>query len=458
MSAGLRRMMEEARAAGCPAGQMQAFLVAGYVPSRRALALHAAARTADGPDGPELIGFGGARGGGKSHATAAQTWLDDCQRAPGIKVLFLRRVARAAKESFEDLRLRVLFNTANTYRQHAGVLEFANGSRVMLGHFHNDGDIDNYLGVEYDLIVVEEATTLSWSKFERLRGSLRTSRVDWRPRMYLTTNPGGVGHAWFKRLLIEPWRGGAERTTRFIRATVDDNPHVNAEYRRYLDGLTGWLKQSWRYGEWDIAAGQFFTTWRADVHVAPVHQLQGHWRFWAAMDYGFSHYTVVYVFAEDGDGRVVTLAEHAERRWLVERHAEAIKGLLARLGLRLSELRTFVAGGDVFAVRSNGGTVAEEYERYGIRLVRARMDRIGGAAQVLRLLGDVEAGIAPRVQVAPECVRLIECVPSLEHDPHRPEDVMKVNTDENGLGGDDFYDAWRYGLMEAGSDDRLWVL
>jgi hypothetical protein len=35
----------------------------------------------------------------------------------------------------------------------------------------------------------------------------------------------------------------------------------------------------------------------------------------------------------------------------------------------------------------------------------------------------------------------------MEHDPHRPEDVMKVDCDEDGNGGDDCYDALRYGIM-----------
>jgi hypothetical protein len=331
----------------------------------------------------------------------------------------------------------------------------------VLGHFHTEGDIDNYLGIEYDAIVLEEATTLSWEKFEKLRGSLRSSRPDWRPRLYATTNPGGVGHAWFKRLFVEPHRRGVQRETLFIPATVDDNAFVNPEYRRYLDGLTGWLKRAWRYGDWEIQAGQFFTTWRQDVHVMPAlaGPLPGHWRYWCSLDYGFTHYTAIYLLGQDGDGMIHTLAEHAERRWLPERHAAAWTATLARLGLGLHSLETFVAGGDVFSRGrdARGKTVAEQYEEHGIHLERANDDRIGGAAQVLRLLGDVEAGIGPRVLVADTCARLIECLPGMQHDPHRPEDVLKTDTDDNGLGGDDPYDAWRYGLMAAAGNDRVWV-
>jgi len=40
--------------------------------------------------------------------------------------------------------------------------------------------------------------------------------------------------------------------------------------------------------------------------------------------------------------------------------------------------------------------------------------------------------------------RLIETLPALQHDPNRPEDVLKVDADEEGVGGDDAADALRY--------------
>ncbi len=42
------------------------------------------------------------------------------------------------------------------------------------------------------------------------------------------------------------------------------------------------------------------------------------------------------------------------------------------------------------------------------------------------------------------CGRLIETLPALQHDPNRPEDVLKVDADEDGVGGDDAADALRY--------------
>ena len=34
--------------------------------------------------------------------------------------------------------------------------------------------------------------------------------------------------------------------------------------------------------------------------------------------------------------------------------------------------------------------------------------------------------------------------PSLQHDPNRPEDVLKVDADKDGVGGDDAADCLRY--------------
>ncbi len=42
------------------------------------------------------------------------------------------------------------------------------------------------------------------------------------------------------------------------------------------------------------------------------------------------------------------------------------------------------------------------------------------------------------------CGRRIETLPALQHDPNRPEDMLKVDADEDGVGGDDAADALRY--------------
>ena len=369
-------------------------------------------------------------------------------------------VGKAVRESVEDLRLRV---PAGTTRVRTDICR-ANILKRVADHsrsFSQRADVDNYLGLEYDVIGVEEATTLSLTKYRAITTCNRTSRADWRPRMYLTTNPGGVGHAWFKSEFIRPFRIGQETTTRFIPATVDDNPFVNREYRDILASLTGWQRRAWLYGDWDIAAGQFFTSWQHDVHVIEPFSIPASWPVWLALDYGWTHYTVILLFAQDHDGNVYVIDEHAERRWLVPRHAEALEQMLERNDVDRRRIRTFVAGADVFAARgiqdrTQAGTIADQWHRLGWPLTPANNDRVSGAAEIMRRLGDVDSDppIEPTMWVFSRCARLIECIPTLEHDPHRPEDVLKINCDDDGNGGDDAYDALRYGVMAVATARR----
>jgi phage terminase large subunit len=437
---------------------MRRFASAGLVLGPRQLAASAAARDCDRPDGPVEVGYGGARGGGKSHWMLAQLAADDCQRQPGLKALLLRKVGKAGRESFEDLRLRVLARLLHEYKRNDGSVHFPNGSRIILGNFKDERDVDAYLGLEYDAIGIEEATTLSASKVKVVNSCRRTSKPGWRPRTYYTTNPGGVGHAWFKARFVAPHRAGREAETRFIPATARDNRFLNPEYTANLEGLTGWLRRAWLDGDWDIASGQFFTTFRREAHVIPPIAVPDGWRAWLGFDYGFTHYTACHLLAESGDGDLYVVAEHGERRWLIEHHAAAIRAMLDRHGVAPHRLAGVLAGPDVFARKQDGGTIAADYARLPepIRLHfrPANTDRINGAAAILRRLGDPGAddparATPPRLFICESCPRLIEALPGLEHDPHRPEDVLKVDCDEDGRGGDDFYDSFRYAVMGA---------
>jgi hypothetical protein len=449
------------RRAGCPKGQMDSFASADVILQQRQLAASAAARLCDSPNGPMAIGYGGARGGGKSHWLLAQMGADDCQRVPGLKCLLLRKVGKANLEHFEDLRRRLFGKLGHEFSAFRGILSFNNGSRIIAGHFQNEKDIDAYLGLEYDVIGIEEATTLTARKYQDISTCCRTSKPDWRPRIYSTTNPGGVGHAWYRTKFIVPFQEKRETETRFIPARVTDNRWNNPEYLRVLQNLSGWQRRAWLEGDWDIAAGQYFTMLRREVHVVEDFDDTRAVEWFAALDYGFAHYTVVLLGCRDGDGNIFIVDEHAERLWLPQRHAVAIRAMLARhrvlverrwlsaekpetRPLEISDLKRFVAGADVFSRQSDGTTIAAQYAKQGISLRCANTDRVNGWAEVMQGLGDADGGVRPTLFIHKRCGRLIETLPTLQHDPNRPEDVLKVDADEDGVGGDDAADALRY--------------
>ncbi len=430
--------------AGCPVDQMANFARAGLILQEKQLMFAAAARECDKPDGPTAIGFGGARGGGKSFCGLSQAGADDCQRFPGLKVLFLRKSGKSNKEQFEDFRKKVFANLPHEYREQKGVLTFKNGSTMVIGHFKDEKDIDNYLGLEYDVILIEEATTLTFSKWKNILTCLRSSKPGWRPRAYLTTNPGNIGHAWFKQVFILPYLQKIERETRFIPSTVRDNKFVNQEYVGILETLSGWQREAWLNGNWDVQAGQFFTTWREKVHVMPTIDERQIVRYVAALDYGFNHYTVFHLGGEDKFGNIYILETHRGRRMTVEEHAREINHLFEKRNLINTECKFIVAGKDCFSKHPDGTTVADQYADRGIHLQCAEMDRINGWSAVLKMLGDPDNGIMPKLFIHARCKALIEQMPVMQHDPNKPEDLLKLDIDDEGSGGDDDVDCLRF--------------
>lgn len=454
--------LSTARAAGCPPDQLTNFRRGGYVAQPKQLLFHAAARECDQPGGPTRVGFGGARGPGKSHCVFAQVALDDCQRVPGLKFLYLRKVAKQSREQFEDLRRAVLLNFPHKYNRAEGVIYFPNGSRILIGHFHNESDIDNYLGIQYDGAAKEEATTLTLTKSRAVSDSIRTSIPGWRPREYETTNPGGVGHAWFKATYIDPARARTETDTRFIFATVEDNRFIDPEYAGRLEKNTGWRLRAYRYGDWDIVAGQYFTNFRHETHVLlpdryPFRQIPANWPVWGSLDHGRQHPTSAHLHTM-GDGIIYTVGEHWAQRLPIKRHAEALQRLCARWG---RTPKYWHAGHDCFAKRvedEDGPTIAQKYKSEGITLKPANVSRINGWEEMSDRLGDAGQGVEPTWYIFDTCPKLIECLPSLEHDPGNPEDVLKVDVDEAGRGGDDSADSSRYGLMAVTRKKEVKIL
>lgn len=441
MTNAIDNLVTVAHNAGAPADQVQRFLSYGYVPLPWQWRFHAACREADTNNGAVYIGAGGARGPGKSHAAMSQVCFDDSIRAPGLKTLFLRNTGKAARESFGDLITRVLSGRIQyNYNRADNVLRLPGDSRVVLGGYHTEADIDSYVGVEYDQIVIEEMTQLTETKVTPLLGSLRTSRSDWRPRMIATTNPGGIGHLYFKRLFIEPYRAGDETVTRFIPSTYRDNPYLNPEYVEYLEGLTGDLGRAWRDGDWDVYQGQVFSMWRNDLHVVKPFEIPSHWIKFIGIDWGSTAPFCALWGAKDIDtGRVYVYRELYQSGLNDRQQARAIKAHSEGESVRVR-----YADPSMWTARTQEQiaiSTADIYADEGVPLTRAVNNRLQGKRAVERVLGMLPDG-KPGLQVFSTCTHLIETLPALPHDKTNVEDVDTHAEDHA-------YDALRYLLSDT---------
>ena len=438
----LEAFILSAKNAGVKQDQLELFLQAGYVPLPWQLGFHSVARQCDEMNGPNLIGAGGARGPGKSHGVFAQVALDDCQRIPNLKFLFIRQTGIAAKESFEDLIQKVLQGRLKfEYNRSSNTLTFPNGSRILLGGFRDERDIDNYIGIEYDGMAIEELNQLHMEKVERLRGSLRSAKKDWRPRMYVSFNPGGVGHADIKKTFIEPYRISQEVRTRFIPSTYKDNPYLNVDYIEYLEGLTGNLGKAWREGDFDIFEGQFFNEWNYDQHVVTPFRIPDGWKRVRGIDHGRSAPTACYWGAIDHDGVIWWYREHYTRPEDLGK-PENDADLNARRISRLSEGEDYaftVLDSACFSKTGTGESIAEIYENNGVAAEPSPKDRLAGWALFHEYLR-WSKNKPPKMRFFSTCLNAIRTIPTLIHDDRKPEDL---DTD----GEDHAADAISYTLL-----------
>lgn len=328
--------------------------------------------------------------------------------------------------------------------------DYDNGSRLWVAGMDNPGKA---LSSERDFIYENQAEELAIEDHETLttRATGRAANAPF-AQIIADCNPGPADH-W----IVKRRDSGA---LHMLVSRHEDNPTLfdrhgvlterGAVSMRILNALTGVRKQRLRYGLWVGAEGQFFERWDADLHVCAPFAIPLDWPIWGAFDYGFVHNTAFGLFTRH-EGTVYLIGEHVQNKWTVQQHANAMHALCSRLGVAVARIRPIVAGHDIFSQRgdSQGKTIAEQYKDYGWTFERADIDRINGAAALMERLGNPDAMQPVTFQAFDTCPRTIAQIPAMVHDPRRPEDVLKADSDADGNGGDDAYDMVRYGVMAS---------
>ena len=374
--------------------------------------------------------YGGARGGGKSWCVQHKAVLMAARYA-GIRILILRRTLVELREN--HIRpLRRLLRGAAEYRAAERTFEFPNGSLIAFGYCDSEGDADQYQGQEYDAIFLDEATHFTEYQYAALTAALRGAN-DFPKRMYLTCNPGGVGHAWVKRLFVDRDFRGSERPEDyvFIRAKATDNRILMEKdpgYLRMLDNLPHGLREAWRDGDWDVFLGQYFTEWNREAHVVAPFQPPEWWRWYVSLDYGLDMLAALLI-GVDANGEAYVAGEVYEGRDLGDGHvglivseaAEAVKTLAAGRDV------TYLAPPDLWNARQETGkSVADIFAEHGVYLTKTSNDRIDGWMAVKEWLKPrmCEDGVGrPRLRFFESCRNIIRTLPLLQYDEKKPNDV-----------------------------------
>lgn len=260
-----------------------------------------------------FVAYGGARGGGKSWAIDRKAPLMALHYT-GIKILLLRRTYKDLERNHVRT-LEPLLKGVAKYSKQEKCFHFPNGSLLELGYCASESDVLQYQGQEYDVIFIDEATQFTEYQFETLTACLRGAN-SFPKRMYLTCNPGGVGHEWVKRLFISKRYKETENADdyTFIPATVFDNKALlenDPGYVRMLDNLSDGLRQAWRDGNWDMLAGQYFSEFDRSIHVVEPFVVPEHWKRYRTIDYGLDCLACLWI-AVDERGNYYVYREYAE--------------------------------------------------------------------------------------------------------------------------------------------------
>ncbi len=362
--------------------------------------------------------YGGSRGGGKSWALRRKLILL-ALRYPGIHCLIIRRTLFELSQNHVTPLLNELGKSV-TYSAGEHVFRFKNGSRIDLGYLSCDSDTLRYQGQEYDIIAIDEATQLTEYAFAALKGCLR-GVGKYPRRMYLTCNPGGVGHAWVKRLFIDRNFREGERPEdyKFIRASVKDNKVLmerDPEYIHNLESLPEKLRAAWLDGRWDLFEGQFFPEFSRERHVKAPHFIERA-RYFAAFDYGFDRFALL-ICAVSGGIMYVT-REFCRSGLTLTSAGEALSRICAEESALGHDITYAVASPDLWNRRQDTGYSGFEIisRISGVpSLVRADNRRIPGWRAVRERL-------PCKLYIFSGCDELITSMESLLCDKHTAEDA-----------------------------------
>lgn len=371
------------------------------------------------------IGYGGARGGGKSWAGRRKAVLL-CMNYDNLKGLILRRTMPELRNNHIIPLRAELYGYAN-YNAEEKAFIFPNGSRLALGYCDNEGDLNQYQGQEVDFIIFEEATHFPEEWITFIRTSLRTTRTDFKPRVYYTTNPGGVGHNYIKRIFIDRNFRKNENPDDyvFIQASVYDNKvlmDANPEYIDMLKALPDAKRKAHLEGRWDVFEGQYFTEFNREIHVAEPFEIPKHWRRYFTMDYGLDM-LAGYWIAVDEEGRAYVYREIYQSGLIISDAAKAINDLTEE------EIYAYFAPPDLWNRRQDTGkSAADIFAENGVPLIKAKNDRVQGWLDLhewLKPRMNMFGKKVPYLQIFSNCANLIRTIPSLIFDNKNPNDVAK---------------------------------
>lgn len=278
---------------------------------------------------------GGAAGGGKTDLGMMIPPAREFTNHPKFKGLVMRR-------TMTDLEKEVIPRQQEWY-PHMGAMynetkkrwKFPSGAYIQNGHAEREQDVRKYDSAEYNYINWDECTHFTGFQYLYLSISrCRSSSPDLPAFVRAFTNPGNIGHSFFKSRFVDPYPNGkkviVDKTTKQLRMYIPflgkDNRHLllnDPGYLIRLEGLPEIEKRAKLFGDWNSYEGQVFSEFRTlhlsdepenALHVIPEFPIPSWWPRFLVIDWGYAAMTWAGWAAVSPAGRLYVYRTYAWTR------------------------------------------------------------------------------------------------------------------------------------------------
>lgn len=316
---------------------------------------------------------------------------------------------------------------------------------------------EKYDSSEFAAIGVDELTKNKEEIFTVLRRRLRwtdpiTQKSIPNCKFIAGTNPGGIGHAWVKKLWMDFIYDENETEKdqfAYVHAKFSDNVIKNESYEATLNSMPEKLRKAFRDGDWDTFEGQYFTEWGREWNTCKPFKIPAHWMRFLWLDYGYSAPAAAHWAALDEIGRLYVYREvyvtgHTYRA--LARKIQAVTPDWERevlQGNMVADPAIFSKKGEDEMEKSGAEQMEEETDGW-LSFRRGNNDRINGwgiMREYMKPMTFDTVVTSKLVFFDGLCPNAIRTIPSLVYDSTRVEDL-------DTKGEDHCADEVRYGLMD----------
>lgn len=429
--------------------------------------------------------YGGAAGGGKSFALLA-----DAARYiefPSFNGLLLRRTNDELRELIwksMELYTQLPGISSKNWSAQKSTWSFPGGGHLWLTYLEQDKDVLRYLGQSFTWIGFDELTQhptpFAW---DYLRSRLRTTDPALLPflSMRATTNPGGPGHGWVKKMFIDPAPYDTEFPAtniedetqmlvpmgdpdfpenrwgtplfyrRFIPAKLSDNPYLGYDYKANLLALPERQRRQMLEGDWMVSDGAAFPEFQRSVHVTPKFDIPDTWMKFRSCDFGYSQKSAscVHWYAVDPDNTIYVYRELYVRGMTAIALSRKIREMESGESIRYGMLdsSTWHQRGQ------NGPSIAEEMIGAGTQWRpsdRTAGARVAGKNRLHELLKVDDYTKKPGIIFFDNCRHIAATLEVIPVDPDGGDDIDQKYVDDHD------YDSCRYGIMSRPRAASTW--